>query len=889
MNEYCQKLLEDVSGFLNHDDLKTEDELEEITKSMASIMQLKGITYNYTPADISLVVRKLLYAFGTTMEEDIMLPNQDTYRPWLEEHKATNPSAFYWDRYAKHLQYKGFHPPTIIRLDKVTDEVLDSIESPSKLGTWRRRGLVIGHVQSGKTANYSGLICKAADAGYKVIIVLAGSLNSLRSQTQERIDESFMGMNSSTRDSIGVGKYPNPKNRSPASFTDQETDFDIDKARSRGLTLNNLRDPAVFVIKKWTSTLRNLRDWLDTKKNDLSEYPLLLIDDEADYASVNTNKEECNPTAINSGIRKILDLFPRHSYVGYTATPFANIFIDAESNDNMLQEDLFPRDFIRCLGVPENYFGPSKIFNKQTGEGAIRSIDDSEDFIPLKHNKTHEISSLPPSLMEAIRCFFITCSLRDLRGQTKKHKSMMINCSRLNAVQSSLTDAVTVYVKSLQNACKMNHALETEEALKNPHIKSLHSTWVLEYNGIKSDWPSIQNQLGSSPLKIVILKVIHKGDQLNYDSKLYPSGRNIIAIGGLSLSRGITLEGLNISYFLRNTAMYDTLMQMGRWFGYRDGYEDMCRIYMHQEAIDWYGYISDATEELRNDLRIMTENKSKPEDFGLRVRSHPDRLLVTARNKMKSSLELPQTIDLFGRAPSTSKLDNNPTVIKENQRILNELIDELLKQGHKPSSDSNIHGPEAGYFWKGINPDIIADFVVSFKNHPTCFQTYSEPLLEQIKRTIKSPKNVKWDLLIKDNKDGRHHTLSNYTVGVIERAWTPGKSDEIKINKSRLGSTGDEKAGLSREQVSKIKSKNKGKHVADFEYRKAKTNRALIIIYILGPKGTDLTIPAYSICFPYLEGEATGSRNISYMVNPVYLRENIRNSPSHEEENIYGD
>jgi hypothetical protein len=239
-------------------------------------------------------------------------------------------------------------------------------------GEWRRRGLVVGHVQSGKTANYIGLINKAADAGYKLIILIAGIHSNLRSQTQERIDEGFVGRDSdqilggrANANVLGVGNI----NRTfkPVSYTSRAHDFGKARADGLGISINNLSDPAIFVIKKNRSLLTNLIEWLHgtSATGDRLTMPMLVIDDEADNASINTAADPDKPNTINRLIRELLKTSTRNTYIGYTATPFANIFIDPETEDELRGKDLFPRDFIVGLDAPSTI--PRSGFRSSTG------------------------------------------------------------------------------------------------------------------------------------------------------------------------------------------------------------------------------------------------------------------------------------------------------------------------------------------------------------------------------------------------------------------------------------------------------------------------------------------------------------------------------------------
>lgn len=312
-----------------------------------------------------------------TIGEAITLRGKDSeHQSW---YRTQEHEDFYWQRYKKYLKEKKMWGIEVVnRLNKTTDDIMDDLGNPKDhTRPFQRRGLLLGDVQSGKTATYTAVCNKAADAGYRVIIVLAGMMENLRIQTQERLDTEFVGSESKyTLDKkagneikntpVGVGMIPPlDPNKRIACFTSVTTDFNKATLRALGLSLRTLNGTALFVVKKNKSVLNNLHRWLVENNADetgLIDLPMLLIDDEADNASVNTNAEEKDPTAINKAIRNVLNCFKQASYIGITATPFANIFINPETEEDEATRDLFPKDFLTVLPTPELYIGADKIF-----------------------------------------------------------------------------------------------------------------------------------------------------------------------------------------------------------------------------------------------------------------------------------------------------------------------------------------------------------------------------------------------------------------------------------------------------------------------------------------------------------------------------------------------
>ena len=614
---------------------------------------------------------------GVTMRDGAAL--QDTgFEPWLEDARC-RLDPYYWDRYNQLLASKDFSGQVLATLDSVTDRILGFLENPIRPGEWDRRGMVVGHVQSGKTANYTGLACKAADAGYKVIVIIAGIHNNLRNQTQRRIDEGFVGFDSTSnllrrtlpsQTVVGVGRFD--FRRRPAAFTTSQRDFNKTIADSVGVPLQNLVEPAVFVIKKNPSTLRNIIEWLTAhnaqRGTSTIREPMLLIDDEADNASVNIRHRQDEISRINGQIRQLLRLFDRSCYVGYTATPFANIFIDPDSDDEMLGHDLFPRDFIVSLDPPDNYFGATRVFTDDA-ERIVRHVDDHVDVLPLKHRIDHRVTELPGTLETAVRVFVVARAIRLTRRHGARHNSMLVNVSRFVAVQGQIRNEIHALVGRIRSSTRVNGARPPAHATRDPEIAALRQAFAEHYaDSCGVSWDDVQSRLHESAGAVNVVEVNNRAPgSLDYAAH-ETSGLNVIAVGGFSLSRGLTLEGLVVSYFLRNSMMYDTLLQMGRWFGYRRGYEDLCRVWMPEEAQGWYAHVAESIEELRDELTRMQRVNATPKEFGLRVRSHPDTLVVTARNKMGTGRSLRVLIGLANHFVETAILRRDHATLEANRQ-----------------------------------------------------------------------------------------------------------------------------------------------------------------------------------------------------------------------------
>lgn len=636
------------------------------------------------------------------------------YMPWLGR-RRDSIEFYYWNRLRKYYLHCAVLPPSVVSvLDDVTDEVLDFCGDPAQVGQWKRRGMVLGHVQSGKTTNYASLICKAADAGYKVIILLAGITNSLRAQTQERLDETFIGrksiFQSITSQRMPIINYADQM-RWPLYGTSRDKDFSKVAATTYGVELSSVNEPIIFVTKKNKSTLSNLRDWIrDQHYGDSIQHPLLLIDDEADNASVNTADDGAQVTAINRVIRELLAEFSRSTYIGYTATPFANIFIDPDSEDAMLEDDLFPSNFIKALDTPSNYVGANRVFgeNGDLSNDMLIEIDDFEDILPLTHKRDIEVLDLPASLYEAVRLFVLSRAVRIIRGDGTKHCSMMVNVSRFNDVQDKVMGLIYHYLDTLKNAIAVNAGLG-EKGQSNHHMAALKETYDQHYLGsIDERYDDIRPMLQQAIGSIVTRTINMRGGVLDYTATR-ENGLHVIAVGGLALSRGLTLEGLTVSYILRNVAASDTLMQMARWFGYRPNYEDICRLFAPPASVDHYEYITAAIEELRSDIKRMQAVDMTPKDFGLRVRQSPAAIRITAANKMRTATKLTVAQNYERHHIEGYVLHNDAAKNAKHRKQLFDLVGKL--------GDPTLRGTSE-LVWERVHAKMIFPFLKEFDFPP---------------------------------------------------------------------------------------------------------------------------------------------------------------------------
>ena len=854
MNEAIETVKNMVESGLFNQARKTEDELRKMVRGVATL-----VPPGLSDEEIEQIAREIEHKQGIKAGLGAVVDSED-FEPWLDDAKPSI-EPFYWNRYQKLLLQNGLPKDVVISTDAVTDKILGRLGNPEKQVPWDRRGMVVGHVQSGKTANYTGLICKAADAGYRLIIVIAGIHNNLRNQTQARIDEGFIGRDtgksqetkkSGAKHIVGVGHFD--PNKTPVSLTNTLRDFNKATASTNTSEIDSYKVPVVLVIKKNHRTLANLLDWLKDNSargdQEMIDQPMLLIDDEADNASINTKYGKKLVTTINGQIRDLLNMFHRSCYVGYTATPFANIFIDPDQDDEMYNEDLFPRDFIIGLDAPTNYFGPTKIFVDGLPEEGdptwLRYITDNEDILPIKHKIDHELDALPSSLTRALRTFLLARTIRNLRGQKAAHCSMLVNASRFTAVQGRLRNRLHETLERIQNSVRIN-ASRGAAALNDPEIVALHGVWQDEYSDSEFDWPSIQSELLDAIASAKIVEVNSRANDLDY-SNSGERGQTVVAVGGFSLSRGLTLEGLTVTWFLRNTMMYDTLMQMGRWFGYRGGYEDLCRIWMPKEAIDWYAFIANAAEELHDELKTMEKAKATPRMFGLAVRSHPASLLVTARNKMGSGQKVTMRIGLSNRFVETAKVSVLEKNIIANIEVAKRLVEHVVSEAFPDQATS------WGKLIRDVPVSAIDEFLAGWRNEERSVTTDPRIVRSYI-RPRRADQLRLWDVLIPsldgdDTTDilGTPIVPANRSIDLNDLA-----HDFMSFSGKamRVASRGIEKAGVDPARAAEVEQNYRQKkglavgeraNFPDKEYRKVRERGLLILHFVKAKRPPEETL-----------------------------------------------
>jgi hypothetical protein len=751
------------------------------------------------PADVIQRIRERHEAQTIKIREleepqTVVLGNRDTW------YTGPRPDDRCWPAVVAHLRKDGWpQVPAIDSLDTSSTRVMSLLNHPREK-SFSTRGLVVGYVQSGKTTNFTAVMAKAADRGYKLFIVLAGIHNGLRRQTQARLVQQLV--------------EPNPSRWS--QLTDLDKDF-TPTANAAAFFGKANKTHVLCVVKKNATVLRKLAKWLDSASAYLQDCPALIIDDEADQATVATK-------SINPLIRALLASLPKSAYVGYTASPFANLLIDPAA------EDLYPEHFIVNLPKPRGHFGTEVLFGRYALDGEDpEDVDDGYDMIrevpeedveylrPLKRADVEDfVPEITETLHDAIDYFWLNTAARRVRGTGNPHATMLIHTSVNTAVHNSfrapLEHLRTKLMASLNDPFTLERlrVLWEKETGRVP-AEDFGETKV-EFDDLMVELPGVLDDCR------ILMDNSSSEDRLDYENGPIVA----IAVGGNTLSRGLTLEGLSVSYFVRAVSAYDTLLQMGRWFGYRNGYADLPRIWMTAELKEWFRHLATVETEMRRDIDVyMTEDKT-PLTFAVRLRTHPA-LRVTAAAKMKDAVTAASSYG--GQRVQTRYFRTDKDWLLENQDAAKKLV---AKAGQHAARREDR--PESGrYVFRDVPYSDIVDFLDSYQFHPKSQECNSRLLIGYIEKRARNAGSLRrWSVAIVGNPVGSDQENFQFapgiSVGRITRARliTP-ESDYADIK--TLMSRRDAAIDLAGE-TSKLQEKEIGK-----ERRRQLPDTGLLVLY----------------------------------------------------------
>lgn len=639
-------------------------------------------------------------------------------------------------------------------IDKESFSIVAAAAEPMQRGD-KRKGLVIGNVQSGKTANYASVIAKAVDAGYKFVIVLAGLHNNLREQTQMRLD----------RD-LGVEDGPMQWHR----LTPPDDDFGRGEERNAE-TIASGSSPVLAVVKKNRYILEHLLRFLQGISIEVREksFPILIIDDESDQATPDASKENAeDTTTINRLVRGIWSEVRNGTYIGYTATPFANIFMSSEDPlDDGHGVDMYPDDFIYAMKTPEAYFGAEKLFGAASDDpnhwsaghpNVVRDIpnDDKELLLPSRRNGSQRSPQMTSSLENAVKWFVIASAIRRTRGQKDKHSSMLVHTTR-EVEPHFLTQKI---IDDMLEALRLRALDEDVSAFRDIFMSEVNKAHELyegdapapTWNAVAAEIPTVLHRLRT----VVDNSKARPEDRLNYTK----GPQTVIVIGGGTLSRGLTLEGLFVSYFTRSSNTYDTLLQMGRWFGYRHGYEDLQRIWLSEGLEEDYRHLALVEAEMRDEVRRLIANGDKPKDITVRIRQHPGRLQITNPNKMKNAE--PVRTNFEGYRMQTYLFDlQDPQVLDQNLDLTKRFLRQIGEHAVPESSSDRAR------LFTGVDLAAIQSFVTEFKTD----SMNDELRVSAMKWAREQLPDTEWNVVLAGG-NGPENTLKDtgFAVKTVTRA-----------------------------------------------------------------------------------------------------------------------
>ena len=797
-------------------------------------------------------------------------------RPWFEDYDPS--TGYHWRRLRDFLiTARNRSESALDSLDQSTNRILGMLEDPRPGGppNFRVQGLVVGYIQAGKTANFTALIAKSVDAGYRIVIVLSGLHNSLRRQTQLRLEDE-LGLVQPIAARPGVGLADDDHQISRMTLPEVWGDFNPGTA-DPSLLYSGGR--IIMVVKKNASVLRRLVTWLEARQPIIP--PVLVIDDEADQASINTGgnrqpldeltdlspadvdaaagpdglaglspstaADETNPSVINRLIRRLLTQMRRVSYVGYTATPFANVLIGHEDFDREVYEDLYPADFIISLPQPAGYVGPERLFGRsalpgESGEDVhgidvLRQVPDWEAAALLDSRVSSSAGQLPPTLQLALTDFVLALAARDTRTGAQPTASMLIHASSRVAQQDTLVELVRNSLAELRQRWRyQNDAARAEfqqrwEREFIPVTAAMDLKRVLRFEQIEE----ALNKVFRDELPVLILHN-RSTDELDYERN--PNLRAVI-VGGNKLSRGLTLEGLLTSYYVRPANFYDTLLQMGRWFGFREEYADLTRLWTTAQLADRFRDLAAFEEELRREIKLYESLHKTPRDFGPRIRTHPA-MQITARNRMGSAREISYNYAATLQQTIAFHLTNRQWL----QHNLDATRRFLPRLGPPNATDKGDGLPT----WRNVDWRQIERFLGDGE-----YQTYEEAtrfmgarVREYIAtQATKHGELIRWWVhvrgLQKAGSLGEEdlHIQGWTTVACIARNREAASETSIGslINPVSLGGRGDEDIGLSEDdrQWARRWSKETGVSYAVSLRRRRSREEGLLVIYPISP------------------------------------------------------
>lgn len=825
--------------------------------------------------------------------QNFIVPHQGYMIAYEHGYKKEDWVAAYKNQMVRFEAFKeilDYLPQSVIdNLDKDTNNILKQMPDPNKYEEFDICGLVVGLVQMGKTTNFSALINKAIDVGYDLIFVFTGTIKDLRNQTQKRLEISCIGYQSFQNTiPIGIGKFLTENNVIPCTSSDFETakgkyiDGDVND-RTLNICSYMQGKANIFVSTRSTAIVSRLSEWVrkqsffNTLTGRAEGVSVLIIADECDQATINTKEAGFETAATNAELRDFIALFKKKVHIGYTATPFANIFINPRPYDEDVHgQDFYPKDFIYLIEPPNNYLGPSEFFGSSAYPFVV-NVNDRDNL----YAESGLLEDLTDSLKDAIINYIFNGAIRSLRGYGNKHHSMIVNIDIKKEYQQVLYELIGYYIdklrESFETSSEKELILKIEQLLATFKIRSLiieqkdkekqvidekesyNRQFTLdELTTAFKDYLFAKDLSGDYKIKLVCLNSASP-DKLHYNRYEKNGGLHVIAVGGYKLSRGFTFEGLTVSYYLRDSAQADTQLQSCRWFSYADDYRDLIRLYASEGVIQFLTASTNIIQNLISLIKTMAEQEKTPQEFKFYIEKMRERvcfcknkkilnkeLKPCSHNRMRSATVIDIDPD-FQHVVPVWKLDFDISDFDLDKKIAKTNIDAVKSFANKLGKPFEKKGyycfPEVEY--EKLHP-FIESLTICSKS-----RAQSSDIYYAIKQCTKRDllRTIDIVFISIDSKDGdvapSTYKLNKYmSIGLSQRKTCElnEKTNSIKVTGGRALTSRHLAYGLKEEEIERIETLT-GKKFSDRKTpethfvaeERAKRRSGVLMIYLYSP------------------------------------------------------
>ncbi len=793
LNKYDKgKTWEQIRSF-NTDN---EEDLKNAFENFVDVVELEGLTLEEWYKIFDHVKQDKEAEVDIVVVKPTMIPATLGF-----DYNLNNNPGSAWTAYKKKLLQKGFKIDTVNSIEESAHRTLNHLSLDTR-SSGPVKGLIVGNVQSGKTANMAALLAMGADIGFNLFIVLSGSIENLRIQTQDRLISDLSGSTDVTW--------------TPINNVSTKTSYEF--ALSKLQLNHDSRERYLMVCLKNSTRLQNLLTWMNKDDKSRKLLKILVIDDEADQAGINAiskikksskDPEDIERTIINKAIVDLLNnkdadhkvanvKFAAINYVAYTATPYANVL-----NEKPGPNSIYPSNFVGSLGVSNEYFGPQQIFGLESenfdGMSVINEVSVS-DLAKLKEVNEHKSNKLPDSLKDAILWFY--CGLATMRvKKVNKPFSMLIHTSQKQEHHQIVADLVKDWFNQMDPISFVKKCEDIyNEQVKQFTLEDFDEAYPKYGNKPINDYLSfkeISNEIASLYTNGLKSILIDQNDEPKYSRGvhlcidncahnylenndehirlLYPEtplsyASGFIVIGGATLSRGLTIEGLISTYFVRTVRQADTLMQMGRWFGYRKGYELLPRVWLSEDTKNKFEFLSEMDYELRIKMKEMQDYNISPEKCGIGILNYATKKFqVTAKNKSKAAVALSK--EFGGLVTQNTMFFDDETILKNNYVETVSFIDSIQLQPNQV---------ESSLLWKDVDYNIVNNYLKKLKFPNGDSKSLDVKLFDKWFNKLNSQGKLgNWNVAISGASNTRTVSFGKYTVNLVNRSRKSNKGDGI--------------------------------------------------------------------------------------------------------------